>query len=411
MRMRVLVAHPGTQYSLHLAGQLHRHGLLYRFWTGFALAELGVIGWFMRRLPGQLRQRVATRVLRDVAPCKLRTLPWLEWRSQCAIRRDNAEGVLHDRNRRFQQSIPDREIRMSDVVVGFDTSSWILAERAKALGKYFILDQSIGHPLAKEQVYARVRSLYPEWSHSVPRKDDALVAVERLEHALADAIVVPSTFAAETLRDHGVPPGKLRVIGFGTDLSSVRMPERVAGQSRTFLFVGSMTARKGVPVLLEAWRRLDPGDARLWLAGPGTIPDRVRSGLPRSVTVLGQQTRDEVARLMQQADVFVFPSFFEGLAQVQLEALASGLPVIATHESGASDLVENGLTGLIIPAGDVDATCDAIASLIRAPQRVGDMHRRLAGQRDRWSWSQYGARWASLLQQLPAATARVPLAG
>jgi glycosyltransferase involved in cell wall biosynthesis len=105
---------------------------------------------------------------------------------------------------------------------------------------------------------------------------------------------------------------------------------------------------------------------------------------------------------MQRADVFVFPSFFEGLAQVQLEALASGLPLIATHESGAGDLVEPERTGLIIPAGDVEATCHAMQTLIASPQRVAEMRAEVLRQRDRWSWSTYGDHWVGLLQQMGA---------
>jgi len=112
------------------------------------------------------------------------------------------------------------------------------------------------------------------------------------------------------------------------------------------------------------------------------------------------KSRPEVAALMRQVDVFVFPSFFEGLAQVQVEALASGLPVIATREAGAEVLVQEGQNGFLVPVGDAVATARRMAELALNPGLLAAMRQTVLTQREQLSWSVYGDRWAQLLDDL-----------
>ena len=404
-KRRILVAHPGTQYSLHLARELERRDLLLRFWAGFAIAGSGWAFRFIDLLPRALRKQIAARVVVGVPASKVRTLPSLEWSSRGSLRRADQEAMLFERNRRFQEAIPATEIALADVVVGFDTSSWQLARRAKEMGKIFILDQSIGHPAAKERVYSSLREKFPAWSSSLPRKQDAHVAREREEHDLADLIVVPSKFVMSTLIEEGVSPGKIRVIPFGTDLELFRLPGP-NGDPATYpkvvvLYAGTFTARKGLPVLLAAWKRLRVSSAaELWLVGSGTIPAAELQQLPDSVKVLGQRTREELSSLMNRADAFVFPSFFEGLAQVQLEALATGLPVIATYESGAEEVIEPGENGLLVRAGDESGLTQALQRLVDDSALRLEMRKAAEKSRSSLSWSLYGDRWERLLLEI-----------
>ncbi len=403
-RLSVLLTHPGTQYAPHLACELASRGMLSRFWTGFAIAGLG---WGERLLsvaPSPLRRRLSNRVVK-IAGHQLRTRPWLDWGARRRARTAGEEAAFFERNRRFQQGIPDSEICNAELVIGFDTSSWLLARRAKQMGgKRFILDQSIGHPSAKERIFTELRQRFPAWSTSAPLKAAEMVATEREEHELADVIVVPSQFVKETLVVEGVDERKIRIIPFGTDLDLFRPAAERQQKSGpvVFLFVGGLSARKGVPVLLEAWRRWNPSGAELWLAGPGEIPADEQAGLPVSVKVLGPKGRAEVAALMQKADVFVFPSFFEGLAQVQIEAQACGLPLIATRESGATELIADGRAGILVPAGDADALATAMQRLAADPALRAEMRANAMVGRERLSWRNYGDQWASLISEVIA---------
>lgn len=398
----VLLVHPGTQYAPHLARELDARGLLHRFWTGLAIAEDGWVAGLLKMAPEGLRKRLAQRRV-GVPSGRLRTLPRLDWQACKAARSVGDELAFFDRNRRFQEAVPDSELSAASVVVGFDTSSWILARRARALGKRFILDQSIGHPAAKERVFESVRQRFPAWSVSVPQKSAEMLAVEREEHALADVIVVPSDFVKQTLVGEGVEAGKIRTIPFGTDLDVFHPPASLHRHQDSpcgFLFVGGISARKGVPELLRAWAEAGLAKAELWLAGPGTIPDSEAHLVSARVKVLGRLNRSELAETLRRADVFVFPSHFEGLAQVQIEAQCSGLPVIGTRESGATELVTEGENGFLVHAGDTTTLAERMTRLANSPQLRQSMSQAALACRNQRSWKVYGERWAALLSEL-----------
>ncbi|HNY38746.1 MAG TPA: glycosyltransferase family 4 protein [Bryobacteraceae bacterium] len=399
--MRVLLAHPGTQYAPRLAVELHRHGVLQRFATGIAVAEDGALGALDRLMPAALRRRWANRRIRGVPASELRLFPSLEWRALRRLRRgDPAEAVFRERNEAFQRAIPDRWIVEATHVIGFDTSSWILAERCRRFGRPFILDQSIGHPCAKEQVYEELRRRFPSWADSVPEKSVSDLSLEALEHDLATLVVVPSGFVRDTFVAHGVDERRIRVNPFGTDLAEFAPGTGHTNGPLVFLFAGSLTARKGLPILLEAWTAACMGGkAQLWIAGPGKWPLGV--GCPPDIRLLGGLSRSALVEAMRQADVFVFPSYFEGLAQVQVEALAVGLPVIGTTASGAEEIVHDQESGYVVQTGDVAELATRLRYIVEHPVELARMRQYCMATRDRLSLSAYGDRWLKILQSAP----------
>jgi glycosyltransferase involved in cell wall biosynthesis len=196
-----------------------------------------------------------------------------------------------------------------------------------------------------------------------------------------------------------------------------------------FLYAGYLTKRKGIDVLLRAWGALrahfdranfeilTKGDrdqasaedlrltdfklktntvAELRLVGGGEQPHN----LPPGVVCLGQTPREALLREMSEADVFVFPSLFEGFALVILEAMAAGLPVITTPNTAGPDLIEDGKEGLIVPAGDANALREAMQSLLHNPERARSMGRAAHEKAKEFTWERYGERWGAMLHEL-----------
>ena len=147
---------------------------------------------------------------------------------------------------------------------------------------------------------------------------------------------------------------------------------------RALLFVGRLTAHKGINELIEAWRqiRLKHCDARLLLAGE---PDRgnlyaldaTALKSEERVCVLGQ--RSDIRELIALSDFVVNPSYREGLSRVNLEALAMGKPIVTTAVPGCIETVEDGVNGLLVPARDPHALADAMDRLLSD----ADLRRRL----------------------------------
>ena len=165
---------------------------------------------------------------------------------------------------------------------------------------------------------------------------------------------------------------KLHVIHCGVD------PARYAGDpvmpGNHLLFVGRLAAVKGLPVLFAALAaaRASRPDLCLTLVGDG--PER--AGLEGEARALGLNadfrgylSQAQVADLLPQADALVLPSFAEGVPVVLMEAMAAGLPVIATRVAGVPELVQDGEMGLMVPAGDADALAAAILDLMADPDR------------------------------------------
>lgn len=140
------------------------------------------------------------------------------------------------------------------------------------------------------------------------------------------------------------------------------------------VFVGRLAAVKGVAVLIEAMaglRARHPG-ARLTLVGDGgerqALEAKVRAAdLEGMVHFAGYQDQEGVAAILARADIFALPSFAEGVPVVLMEAMASRLPVIATRVAGVPELVEDGVSGFVVPPGDLDSLMQSLDRLLQDP--------------------------------------------
>jgi glycosyltransferase involved in cell wall biosynthesis len=157
------------------------------------------------------------------------------------------------------------------------------------------------------------------------------------------------------LRDRWrVPAGRIHRIPLGVDLERFE-PVEPSGQRR-FLYVGRLAPEKGLALLLEAWRGAgEPG--RLVIVGDGREEVALRRSAPATVEFTGAMA--DPRRAYREADVFVLPSLREGLSSALLEAVASGLPVIATDTGAASEVLQG--AGRLVPPGDVEALAAALA--------------------------------------------------
>jgi glycosyltransferase involved in cell wall biosynthesis len=345
---------------------------------------------------------LSNRIARSVPGAALRCQPINEIRALLRLRYSGESlRVLHERNESFQLAIPDNSLRAHAAIIAFDTSAWRLAARTHALGRALYLDRTIAHPAALARLETDLHHRYPEWCPSPQPRPPWLVAAEAEEHRLARRIVVGGVFARDTLLAEGIPTARVIVNPYGVDWDRfVPIEAAAGGRPLRFLFLGSHIARKGLPVLLDAWRALDTrrDDSELWLAGPCGARERALIPDLPGLRVLGQVPHADVPRLLAKTDVLLLPSLFEGFGLVLLEALAAGLPFIATPHTGAADLPAGEPFGLTVPVGSIDALQAALQHyLARPPDRTAVLAA-CAGIRDRFSWTAYGDRWATLLQ-------------
>lgn len=399
--MNVLVAHPGTQHAPRLAAELAARKRLHGFWTGLAFAEDGSAARVIRRFAPA--SRLATRICPGVSAAQLHSRPLLELTALARLRRGgNPEAVFHSRNAAWQTAVPETALRESAATIGFDTSSWILAERCRLLNRRFLLDRTIGHPDRLQRELKELAQRYPEWLGGPATRDVNVRAAEEQEHALAHRIVVGGSFARTTLLEAGVAEDRIRVNPYGVDPAAFARSAPPGNDKRRplhFLFAGTVSARKGVPVLLEAWAAANLPDAELWIAGH--IERRLRPLIPelRGLRLLGHVPRAQMPDLYAQADVFVLPSVFEGFGLVLLEAVAAGLPVITTPHTGGADFLPHPDLGQLVDAGSVDALVAALRRWANYPPDPVTVRASAMSLLERFSWGAYGERWIRILDE------------
>ncbi|CAN5685520.1 hypothetical protein BH10ACI4_BH10ACI4_16450 [soil metagenome] len=287
-----------------------------------------------------------------------------------------------------------------DALIALSGSSLKTGQELQARGCRMICDRGSSHQRYQERIVA---DEYRRWGVDRPVTDDRDTVREEKIYAVADMITVPSSFAARSFIEEGVSPDKVKVIPYGVRLEQfVRTGEPPVDRFEV-LFAGSVSLRKGVPYLLEAFARLRHPAKRLRIAG-SLHPDMqsVMGRLPQDqVEILGPVSQPKLAELMSTSHVMVLPSIEEGLALVQGQALACGCPVLASTNTGGEDLFSDSVEGFIVPVRDVDALLDRMQRLADDPalqQRMSEaalQRVRLIG-----GWNEYGDRWEALLRDL-----------
>lgn len=207
-----------------------------------------------------------------------------------------------------------------------------------------------------------------------PDKSLGQIAVQRAAYALAHRVVANSNAAAERLRFEKVPARKIAVIPNG--LQCDRFEPRVErSRLRRVIVVANLRSEKGHDVLIEAavdvLRRVP--DVRFECVGGGPEHDRLRAlaasrGVAHAFTFAGHC--DDVPRRLAAADAFVLPSRSEAFPNAVLEAMAAGLPIVASAVGGILELVDDGRTGLLAPAGDPGALAAALLRVFDDPARA-----------------------------------------
>jgi glycosyltransferase involved in cell wall biosynthesis len=177
---------------------------------------------------------------------------------------------------------------------------------------------------------------------------------------------------------------KLRIVHCGLDVDRFAVVDRGGRQAREVLTVGRTVPVKGQALLIEAIAELARRgvEARLTVIGDGPqLPElrdlAERLGIAGRVELAGAVGQEEIGGYYERADVFAMPSFAEGLPVVLMEALATGLPVVATRITGVPELVEDGVSGLLVAPGQVEELAGALARLLaETAERRADMGRR-----------------------------------
>ena len=223
---------------------------------------------------------------------------------------------------------------------------------------------------------------------------------ELLEYELADYISIPSKYVKRTFLENGVPENKLLVNPYGVDLSNFKQINKKDNIFRV-IYAGGFTIRKGVEYLLKAFYELDlPNSELVHLGSLSKETEIIRKKYTKNnIKYLGHQPQNELYKHYSQGSVFVIMSIEEGLAMVQPQAMACGLPLICTTNTGGEDLIsEQGKEGFVINIRDVEALKEKLKYLYENPKKCYEMGQNAKDRVESgFSWDDYGLRYSTNL--------------
>ncbi|MDB5262807.1 MAG: glycosyl transferase group 1 [Adhaeribacter sp.] len=253
-----------------------------------------------------------------------------------------------------------------DVLLAWSQVSLFTMQKAKKQGAIVILE----HPMVHVNTWMHL--MREEYARNGPQKGlkyslftDRMVKRMLAEYEAADYINVVSSYARKTFIQNGVPARKLILTSLGIDTDFFR-PAELVSDNRKFkvLFVGRLELLKGVHFLLEAFAALHLPNTELLLVGR-RLPE-MQPFLDKyagTYTYLGPKSPEELRTIYQEASVLVLPSVQESFGLVLTEAMACGVPVISTENTGGPDIITSGQNGYLVPIRNVAAIQEKIVEI------------------------------------------------
>lgn len=216
-----------------------------------------------------------------------------------------------------------------------------------------------------------------------------------------DTLLTPTRFVADSFIANGIPAQRVRILPWSTDLSRFSPRERTGDSRFRVVCVAQISPRKGHVDLLDAWEQLNLPNAELVLIGamtPEMAP--IMSRRRHLFTYRGIVAHSDLIHELHQADVAVLASIEEGCSYAPLEAMAAGLPVIVTTNTGSNELVVDGETGFVVPIRSPERIAEKLDCLFRDRQRQRAMGVAAAhSMRHTNDWQRYSVRLSELYNE------------
>jgi glycosyltransferase involved in cell wall biosynthesis len=325
---------------------------------------------------------------------RLRRLPGADFRNYFGRWLDAGAVQTLDKSFKFVDAAAAALVKPeTSAVIGREDACLLSFRRAKALNIPRIYQLPTAHFATVRALLKCERNVFPNaFDTGDLEADFAPARIQRKAAELDSAthILCPSSFVAESLKSSGIPGGRITVLPFGTgdnfasDLSGARDP--------IFLYAGTISARKGVHRLIRMWKQLRAYRThRLRLIGEMRLPARFLADYRAVFEHIPRLPRASLVNQYARAQAFVFNALADGFGHVFLEAMACGTAVLASRNSGAPDLINNGKEGWLFEYGDDEALGAALDRALSSPQTLLEMGERGRRRALRWTCDDFAA--------------------
>jgi glycosyltransferase involved in cell wall biosynthesis len=394
----ILLCHPtGNEFVRAALEAFDRAGMLGEFWTTVSWDSNSLID---RALPARLREVLRRRSFVETIRSRTHTVPMREMirlfagaigiTSQHETGAFSIDAVLRQLDRKVGERL--RKIDNVDSIYAYEDGALESVRAARERGFKRIYDLPIAYWETSQRLLREEAERYPDWEPTLggTRDSDEKLSRKTQELELAQLVICPSNFVLESLPAEMRAQKQCVIAPFGSPIVDLtRQAKKNLGRLRV-LFAGALTQRKGLADLFEAMKLVDSNQIELVVMGSLLRPlswyrDRFSNFIYEPPRAHG-----EVLRLMQSCDVFVLPSIVEGRALVQQEAMACGLPVIATKNAGADDAIIHDETGFLVPIRSPEAIAEKISWCAANRPLVNGMGIAARKRAAEFTWRAYG---------------------
>lgn len=383
----------------YLAQALQGSGYLKRYITSVATGENG-------RIPGCLpqswRKKLESRRLTEVPLDKVRRICGPELLQRAMAKAGVGEQGDYINNYMFDL-LATRSVDTCDVLHFVSSVGLYAARKARRRGARIICDVRQEHPAFQTRILNEEHALWGIRARMTGASYESKVLAE---FALADYLILPSDYAKQTFVEEGYDARRIFVLPYGVSSSHFRNAGNTGGKFRV-LFVGQITFRKGVQYLLRAFAELKLPQAELVLIGPldpAFAPVLERSNCPYQY--LGPLPKMDLYRHYSSASVLVLPSLADAFPLVIPEAMACGLPVVISRNTGSREVVRDGEQGYVVPIRDSEAIREKLLYLYEHSDHRAEMGRAAAACASRMTWERYGEGAVSIYRGIQVGAAQ-----
>lgn len=409
--LKVIVAHPGKQHSFQLATALNNEGILFKYITSVYNKPGSVTSFLSKFFKGDILKKILGRRCENISDKDviqfneigvlitlfLNKFPKInkfaeEW--NCMIESNFYKKVM--------KYAKKNEVDAIVVYNGYQKKHFEILNKTKIIK---IIDVSIAHreflrdildKEIKESGITEIKKQHLSYWNKHMIKNDIKGCSE------ADYFLAPSNFVLKSLVTHKVKREQVKIVPYGVDISQFNIiKNKEENGPLKLIYVGGISYRKGIHRLLEVIKEFDYSKVELYLAGTFDKNSDLYLNYKtkKNIHFLGFVTRDKLNKLYNEASIFVLPSFGEGLAQVGLEAMACGLPLLCTTNSGVNDVVIDGENGFVYEPNKNDELKNKIIWFINNREKIHEMGKKARITAEKYSWENYHKNVVTAIRQ------------
>lgn len=382
--MKVIVAHPGKQHSFQMAIAMKKSGCLYKYITSVYNRSKSFTRILSKCTRGDLKKKIEGRKCSEIDDSDV--LQINEFFVIITLFLNKIPGfnkLAEEWNRIVESSFYKKVMKYAlknkvDAVIVYNGYAKKYFELLDGSGILKIIDVSIAQRECIRDILEREAQ---ESNLPVIRKEHFSYWNERMIRndidgcSKADYFLVPSDFVKNSLVTHNIDECKIRKIPYGVNINHFTVLNHKENSPLKLIYVGGISYRKGIHRLLEEISTFSCSQVQLYLAGAydSTSSLYLKYKDFKNIHFLGFVTRDRLNAAYNEANVFVLPSFAEGMAMVGLEALSCGLPLICTKYTGVNDVIIDGKNGFVYDADDMEQLHSIIEWFLKNKSKIQQM--------------------------------------